>query len=104
MATQMWLGTMRTRSPTAKRRVGSGSSMKPCSSFIFVNTDSGASRTRPKLTSDPADGRSEENVFEPPSTIICPCLAVDTTVTKIDAAQSSHAQAPDKTVLRSLDM
>jgi len=48
--------------------------------------------------------RSDEKVFEPPSTIICPERAVETTVARMVAAQSSMAQAPLRTVLMSLKM
>src|SRR5215469_18076779 len=100
----MWLGMMCTRSPTENRRGGLRSSMKPCSSFMRAKTDSGDSTTRPKLTSVPDEGRSDENVLEPPSTIIWPGLAVETTVARMEAAQSCHSHAPDKTVLLSLKM
>jgi hypothetical protein len=66
-----------------------------------VNTASGASTTCPKLISA-VTGRSDEKVFEPPSIIICPGFAVDTTVARIDAAQSSREHALESMVLRSL--
>src|SRR5690242_6751133 len=56
----------------------------------------------PKLTPAPSTGRSEEKVFEPPSTIIRSLLEQETTVTITEAAQSPKEQALHVTVFLSL--
>ena len=64
----------------------------------FVEPCAGASTIWPNVTSADA-GRSDENVLDPPSMIIWPGRAVETTVARMDAAQSSMAQPPLRTVL-----
>ena len=68
----------------------------------FVEARAGGFHDRPKVTSEELARRSEENVLEPPSMIIWPGRAVETTVARMVAAQSSSAQAPLRMVLRSL--
>ena len=56
----------------------------------------------PNVTSEAFTGRSEEKVLEPPSMIMWPGRAVETTVARMVAAQSSRVQAPLSMVLKSL--
>src|SRR3954451_23544655 len=97
----MWFGITRTFSPTRHFREQPRVSTNPCSSFIFSNKASGASRIRPNPS---VAVLSDEKVLDPPSRMTLSATEVDATVVRMYAAQSLHSHAPANTVLRSLKM